>query len=429
MDYYINYEGTKIDFSLPPEWNVICYQDKSSEKGVSNAREEVERALDNPIGSPKIEDLASPGMDVVILFDDLQRPTPADLAIPSILNRLNKAGITDERIIAVCALGTHPELTLEQLEGKIGREASSRLKGRVFSHDPHSPDNVLIGRTTRGTPVEVNKFVAQGDLIIGVGECMPHPCSGFGGGCKIVMPGVSSYRTVADHHYTWIRHRNTKVNVLDGNCFYEEIVDAARLSGLAFKLDFVMNEKKEVVKAFAGDPVAEHREASQLAASNHLVKVPKLADVTITSAYPLEIGIQPTKAMFMATYCTRAGGTIIWVASQKQAGPMLPLLREVAGPESTNDWHKRLLRGDIPDSLKPFGVSFILHVIFFKEWSEKFNVIHVTEGLSPEQVAMMGFTHAGNLGEAISKAHKAMPRADVAIFPSGGNVLPSVGEM
>jgi len=426
VNYHINYEGTRIEFSLPREWNVICYQDKSSEKGVSNARKEVERALDHPIGSPKIEELAGPGMDVVILFDDLQRPTPAYVAIPSILNRLNKAGIPDERVIGLCALGTHPASSLEQVQGKIGGEASERLKGRVFSHDPHSPENVLVGRTHRGTMVEVNKLVAQADLIIGIGECMPHPLAGFGGGCKILMPGVSSYKTIADHHYTWLRQRNTKVNLLDGNLFYEDMVDAARLSGLAFKLDFVMNEKKEVVRAFAGDPVAEHREASQFAASSHLVPLPKLADVTITSASPLEIGIQPTKAMFMAAYCTKAGGTIIWVASQKQAGPMLPLLREVAGPESANDWHKRLLRGDIPDSLKPFGVSFILHVVFFKEWSEKFKVIHVTEGLSPEQVALMGFTYAGSLGEAIGKAHEAIPRADVAIFPSGGNILPSV---
>jgi lactate racemase len=426
MSYHINYEGRRIAFSLPREWNVISYEDKSSESGVGNVPEEIGRALDNPIGSPKLEDLAKPGKNAVILFDDIQRPTPAYLAFPSILNRLNKGGVRDEQISALCALGTHPIHTLQQMEGKIGEEASRRLQGRIFSHDPHSPDNVVIGRTHRGTLVEVNKLVASSDLVIGVGECMPHPNNGFGGGCKIVMPGASSYRAVADHHFQWMQHRNSKVNTLDGNYFYEEIVDAGRISRLAFKLDFVMNEKKEVMRAFAGDPVAEHREAARLAAKLHLVKLPKLAEVTITSAYPLEIGVQPSKALMMATYCTKVGGTIIWLASQKQAGPMLPLLREVAKPGCSNDCHKSLLRGDIPDSLKPFGVSFVMHLIFFKEWAEKFNVIHVTEGLTPEQVSMMGFTYASSIEEALELAYRAAPKADVAIFPSGGNVLPEV---
>ena len=110
MSYYLNYEGGKMDFSLPPSWNVLTCQDCSAVCVVTDVDKEIERALDNPIGSPPLEDLARPGMDVVVLFDDVQRPTPAYLAFPHILNRLNKAGIPDERISGVCALGTHPQL-------------------------------------------------------------------------------------------------------------------------------------------------------------------------------------------------------------------------------------------------------------------------------------------------------------------------------
>ncbi len=426
MTYYLNYEGGRMEFALPKGWNVISNQDVLSGCGVPDAVSEIERALDNPIGAPPLEELAKPGMDAVLLFDDIQRPTPAYLAFPPILDRLNRAGIPDERIRAVCALGTHPIHTLEQMEGKIGHAAFRRLEGRVFSHDPHSPENVVIGRTHRGTLVEVNGIVAFADLIIGVGECMPHPSNGFGGGCKIVMPGVSSYRAIADHHFTWMRHRSTKVNVLEGNHFYEEIIDAGRLARLAFKLDFVMNEKKEVMRAFAGDPVAEHREAAHYAGSLHLVSLPKFSDVTITSAYPLEIGVQATKALIMAKHCTRAGGTIIWVASQKQAGPILPLIKEMASPETANEFHRKLSKGDIPDHLRSFGISYIMQVVIFKDLAEKFNVIHVTEGLTPGQVAMMNFAYAGSIRDAITQVHQTMPSADVAIFPSGGNVIPDM---
>jgi len=426
MSHYVIYERKKMDFSLPKGWNLISAEDKPPVPGVADAVQEIRRALDHPIGSPKIEELARPGMEVALLFDDLQRPTPVHLALPEILNRLNRAGIPDNRISGICSLGTHPIPTLEQLKKKVGEEVFSRLQDQIFSHDPHASDNVIIGRTHRGTLVEINPRVAFADLIIGVGECMPHPIAGFGGGYKIIMPGVCSYRSVASHHFTWMRHRNSRVNLLDGNSFYEEIVDAGRLSRLGFKLDFIINEKKEVIRAFAGDPVAEHREASHYSTSLYTIPLTKLADVTITSAFPLEVGVQATKSLVMAGFCTRSGGAIIWVAPQKEAGPILPLIKEMESSESASDFHRRLIQGDVPDHLKSFGISYIMQVVYFKELAEKFTVAHVTEGLSPEQVKMMKFFYFRSIQEAINQISAKMPNADVAVFPSGGNIIPEV---
>ena len=426
-EQYVICEGEKLCFSLPRGWKVVTAEDRPPVPGVADPVKEIRRALDNPIGSPRIEDIAKPGMEVALLFDDLQRPTPAHLAIPEILNRLNKAGVPDSRVTAVCAIGTHPAYDLAQLETKVGKEVIARLPGRVVSHDPYSVENIVIGKTHRGITVEVNPYVANADLIIGVGECMPHPCAGFGGGYKIVMPGVSSYRAVADHHFTWMRHRYSKVNMKEGNCFYEEIADAGRLARLAFKLDLVINEKKEIIKAFAGETMAEHGEASQFAASLYWVPLPKMVDITITSAFPLEVAVQATKALTMAKYCTRSGGTIIWVAPQRQgAAPIMPLMKEMASAETASDFHRRLIRGDIPDELRSFGISYIMQIVFFKELAEMFNVIHVTEGLTEEEVKMMKFTHARNLPDAIDIASRTMSSGDVAIFPSGGNIIPGV---
>jgi nickel-dependent lactate racemase len=296
----------------------------------------------------------------------------------------------------------------------------------VVNHDPHSPENVLIGRTNRGTIIELNRLVAQADLILGIGECMPHPYSGFGGGCKIIMPGVSSYRSVADHHYAWMRNKNSTLNLLDGNPFYEDLAEVGRMSRLAFKLDFIMNEKHQVVRAFAGDPIEEHRKASEYAASLYMIPLAKRPDVVITSAAPLEIGVNAMKALLNASFAVRTGGTIIWVASQKNAGPIMPLVEQMATTETANEYHRRLLRGDIPDHLKNFGISFIMMVVIFKELSEKFTVIHVPEALTKEQVAMMNFTYASSLDEAISATYKKFAAADVAIFPSGGASIPNI---
>jgi hypothetical protein len=128
----------------------------------------------------------------------------------------------------------------------------------------------------------------------------------------------------------------------------------------------------------------------------------------------------------MAGFCTRSGGAIIWVAPQKEAGPILPLMKEMASSESASDFHRRLIENNIPDHLKTFGVSYIMQVVYFKELAEKFNVVHVTEGLSPEQVKMMKFEYASNIQDAIHRVAEKIPKADVVIFPSGGNIIPEV---
>ena len=133
-----------------------------------------------------------------------------------------------------------------------------------------------------------------------------------------------------------------------------------------------------------------------IATSLYLDPSSKLADVTITSAFPLEMGVQATKSLTMAGFCTRSGGAIIWVAPQKEAGSIMPLIKEMGSAESASDFHRRLIQGNVPDHLKSFGISYIMQVVYFKELAEKFNVVHVTEGLSPEQVKMMKFSYSSH---------------------------------
>jgi nickel-dependent lactate racemase len=428
MHYYLNYSGTRINFSLPSDWKVLSSQDCAKAPLVEDTTKEVERALDSPVKTPPLERLAQPGMKIALLFDDSQRSTPAHCAIPAILNRLNKAGVPDDRITAICARGSHPLPTQEQIAKKVGQEALRRLHGRIHIHDSQSPENVYIGKTRWGTPVEVNKWVAEADLTIGIGSCMPHPYSGYSGGCKIVMPGVSSYRSIGDHHYSWLRNKTCQLSVLQGNAWYDEAVEFSRMAGLAFKVDFLINEADQVIRVFAGDPVEEHREAAEFASSIYKVQLPKQADVVITSAAPLEIGVQATKSLLNARLAVKTGGTIIWAAAEKQAGPLMSLIEQMAAAKSANEYHRRLLEGNIPDSIKPFGISFFMLGVPFKEVSEQYRVIHMTEGLTREQVQLMNFEYAATLDEAIQMAYKSTPRADVTILPSGGTIIPVVAD-
>ncbi|MCX7856497.1 MAG: nickel-dependent lactate racemase [Deltaproteobacteria bacterium] len=422
-EFYLNYGEGKIHFSLPEGWDSEEIEEKRDFNVCKNPDQEVLKALDNPIKSKKLEELARYASEAVILFDDPQRLTPCKLIMPYLIERLNKGGIPDERIRLVCAVGTHPLATEEDMIRKLGEEIYVRFKGRIFSHDPFG-EHVFIGLTKRGIPVEINKIVHESDLIVGIGTCMPHPTSGYGGGYKIVMPGVTSYKTTERHHMAFIRNRRSRVNVLEGNPFYEEIKEIGEMAGLSFKVDVVMDEKGNLIKAFAGHPYYEHQEASRYSGSVHEVTVSSLADITITSAHPLEIGVQATKALLLAQYVTKKGGTIIWVAPHKKAGSIGPLLEEMSKPISAGEYHRIFLDKGIPDHLRNLGVSYVMQIVHFKEISERYRIIHVTEGLNEEDVKKMGFVYAETLDDAILIAKELIPRGKAYILPSGGNILP-----
>ncbi len=425
MEGIVYYAGKKIEIALPAGWNLLS--DGQAIKTVRPCPDpvaEIKRALDNPIGSPPLEELAVRGGRAAILFDDLTRLTPASLAFPEILNRLNRSGIPDSRISAICARGTHASPDGEGLKKKIGNEAYARLSPRVTSHDPRSRENVLLGRTSRGTPVEINPVAAQADLIVGMGSCSPHSWSGFGGGSKIVMPGISSLQSIAAHHLTWLRSPRTEIGALAGNLFYEEANEIARLAGFKFKMDFLTTFQGEVLQVFCGDVVAEHAEAARACLAASALEIPRRSDVTISAAFPLERGNQSIKSLHNAADITKSGGHIIWVAPQPDRKDMTPFAQEVGSPANANEYHRRLIEGKYPEALIGAGLSFMCTVVETKRFLERFSITHVTDGLDRSFVESMGMKYASSMEEAVRLVEKDIPKADVTILPYGGMVLP-----
>jgi lactate racemase len=425
MKSFVYYAGRKIEFEIPAGWEVLYGREIAPAKSCPDPLIEVQRSLDHPIGAPRLEELASGASRAVILFDDLTRPTPASIAFGDILNRLNRGGIPDSQITAVCATGTHMSPDQAGLRQKIGTEAYQRLSPRVVCHDAASRQNVPIGRTTRGALIEINPFVAEADLVIGVGSCFPHSWAGFGGGSKIVMPGICGMQSIASHHLSWLRNPHTHSGVTQGNLFYEESNEIARMVGLKYKIDFLLNFRGEVVQVFSGDVVQEHAEASKRCVEITAADIPRKVDVTISAAYPLERGNQSIKSLSTAASITKPGGQIVWVAPQPDREQLIPLVNEVASGKTSNEFHRQLIEGNYPEALRPIGLSFMCTVVSIKAYLERFSrVIHVTDGLDRSHVESMKMTYARSIEEAVELAREKMSRGDAVVLPYGGVVLP-----
>jgi nickel-dependent lactate racemase len=308
----------EIALWFPENWDVKeCRMAGHDRQPLSD--NEMRSAMQRPIGSPRLSELAKGAKEVCILFDDLAKCTPASRIMPFVIEELHAGGVTDEQIRFVCAPGAQRPLTFPEFEVKLGKKIVEKYP--VYNHSVWE-NLVYVGQTSRGTPVHVNREFASCDLRVGVGCIFPHQAAGFGGGGKIVLPGVCGIETIAYHHKNM--RENAILARIEGNAFRMDIEEAARMAGLQFKVDVVLNNRREVVGLFAGDLVAEHREGAELGRRLYRTETVKDVDVVVANSYPDEG--QMWRAMWCIPTSLRESGTAV-VLTHSDEGYNLNQLR------------------------------------------------------------------------------------------------------
>jgi len=420
---YVYYGQEKNYFNLPPKWKLLTQAEPTENEGLADVEGEIIKALDNPIAADRIEEMAKPGK-AVILFDDMTRPTPAYLVFPEILKRLNATGVKDSDITAICALGSHPNPTEEQLVEKIGKEAYGRLSPRVIIHDSVSEKNIIIGRTTRGSLVEVNPLVLEAQFCIGIGGCIPHFASGVGGGSKIVMPGVFSFNAILEHHIKWIANAETVLGTIDKNQFHAEQDEMARMTGVQYKVDLAMNVKNEVTNVYAGDICEISKIASQNLLKEYGVPIPAKADVAISGTYPLDRGIQAVKGIPPAVTAAKTGGHIIIVGRNTFPEQLKPLIPAINNGKSFAQEVRDTIGGKINPIARTAGISAWYFVCYLKLQLERYKITYVCEDFAAADVEAMNMSHDKTIEGALARIERELPEADVTIFPAGSITVP-----
>jgi nickel-dependent lactate racemase len=280
-------------------------------------------------------------------------------------------------------------------------------------HDPEPDDLVYVGTTSRGTEVRVNPLVAEASLIIGIGTSNPHYFAGYGGGAKIILPGICGRETIKQNH-VWARDAKAVAGIREGNPIWEDMLEAARLVGITMKFDTVVNANKEIYQLFGGEVEAQQNAAVECLKSVYGVEVPALADVTITSGYPLETNlIQSGKAILLAETVTKPGGTIVLVSACSDGpGPLIyETLSQHPSAEEVIDW---IACGKANTTGGPMA-SRLRSLVAAKR------LVVVSDGLTEQQLADMEFGFAPSLDQAIGKLAASNGHRDAIVLPVGGS--------
>ena len=295
------------------ERNLLFYAVHRKTEAIPDQVQVIEDALANPIDSKPLEALLWPGDSVVIIVDDITRPTPTTKLLPPILARLERAGIPDNAVSIFMALGTHRPMTDDELRVKLGDAAMARY--RVINRDYRDGDYVDLGPTESGVPIEVSREIMDADVRIALGNVVPHITSGWGGGSKIILPGVCSQKTVDRMHYVGCTAQPVlEILGVRDNLPRVEMDDIAAKIGLHFIVNTVLDENQQMLGVFAGHFVKAHRAACAMAEQVLVIPIPKPADIVIVSAHPCHFDYwQGIKPYVFAHLAVREGGVLIFL--------------------------------------------------------------------------------------------------------------------
>ena len=296
-----------------PDKNLLAVLTANEMEHERRGADAVDYALEHPIGAPRLRETAKKGQKVAVITSDISRPLPSYDVLPSVIRELNEAGIPDEDITVVFALGSHRHHTEEERRHLAGDEVFERV--RCIDSDPE--DCIHTGTSSNGTPFDFSRSVVEADLRVALGNIEFHYFAGYSGGVKALMPGVSTPAAIQCNHSLMVS-QDACAGRLEGNPVRQDLEEALSFCPVHFIVNAVLDEHKKIVYAVAGDVIEAHRAGCRYLDRMYRKPIPARADIVLVSqgGAPKDANLYQTqKALDNAKHAVKKGGTMIVIGA------------------------------------------------------------------------------------------------------------------
>ncbi|MEW5815644.1 MAG: nickel-dependent lactate racemase [Spirochaetota bacterium] len=411
------YGGSTLRYKLPRRNVAEVLIPNKVNAGLEQQDSLIEEALDNPIGTARLEEMVQPDQQVAIIIDDLTRPTPAARILPKVVKRLKKSGVADRQIEIIIALGTHRAMTKEEIQRKVGEEIAGVL--RIENHDFHDTDTLsFAGDSHDGLPVWINRRVIEADFRIGIGNIVPHCVAGWAGGGKIIYPGVAGEKTVDAFHGAFGTDLANRVGN-ENAPIRKEIERLVEYVGLEYIVNTILTGEGIIYRVVAGDYRRAYRKGVEYARAVYAVQSRTMADIAVVSSYPADIDFwQAGKAVYSGELLVRDGGTLILVTPCPEG--IVHNHDLLAYMSMEPDQLKKMLYNFQVEDRSAAAAALRLGLI-----TRRIKVIVVSEGLTENDAQRLGFGYARYLQEAVNAALKAYgDNCKLSVLTHGGDIYP-----
>ena len=299
---------------------------------LSNPRQKIEEALDNPIASKTLEKIIEDNpkdpnsIIVAISVSDNTRPVPYNcddeegILLP-LLNRLKKTGIRKENILIIIGCGTHQATTEQWKKDAFGADIVNEYK--IIDHDCYSEDLEPLGMV-QGVRVKVNKAFWDSDIHIITGLVETHLMAGASGGRKAVCPGmVNIEATQVFHGPEFMANKNAANLVLKNNPCHEFALEVAKRTRIDFGVNVILNGDARLCGIFAGELEKAHELAVDKIREYTQVEVDNEYDIILTHGGKGTVNhYQAIKAAEGTIPVIKKGGIVILVAHNNDSEPI-----------------------------------------------------------------------------------------------------------
>ena len=419
-NFNLAYGGENIPLNLKEQFKVLTPPPYTLPKDPVKL---ISETLSNPLGTPPLSKAARAGDKVAVVVSDQTRVTGSKTFLPLLIEELSKAGVSHKDITIIFATGNHNLPTLEEKNNIIGKQLLQRIK--TVNHEAgEKQDMVLLGKTSRGTPVKLNKHYIEADFKIITGSIVHHYFAGFGGGRKSILPGIASEETILANHklvFDLARDQGIHPGVipgnLEGNPVHEDMLEAAAKAPPDFMFNTIVDMKGNIIDAVSGDYQQAHLKGCRKAEELYAVNIDEGADLVIASCggYPKDINmIQIQKTLYNVSLAVKQGGTIILLAE----------CPEGIGSSQFLHWFERLSPGAAEKILRDNFELNGFTALSVMRINQKSQVVYFTR-LDHNLVRKMGMVPANSLEEALEKAPiKKDPL--IYVIPFGSITVPKI---
>ncbi len=379
----------------------------------------IKNALENPIGTPKLCELAKGKNKITLITSDHTRAMPSKITLPILLKEIRK-GNKNAEITILIATGLHRATTEQEQRLMFGDEIVDSEK--ILVNDAfNASDFVSVCTLPSGAGFNVHKAALECDLLIAEGFIEPHFFAGFSGGRKSVLPGICSKETVNENHsYKAIASPYSKTGVLKNNPIHEDMIFASRKVNLAFICNVALNADKKIIAAFCGDMEEAHEQGANFIKKHSQCNIVK-GDIVITSngGYPLDQNLyQSPKAVATAEVCCNDGAVIIICCAcvDGMGGENFEKIIKMGNAHQIDEYLSKIPpKETISEQWCPQIYSRIL---------KKHTVILVSEYISQQDAQKANLLLASSPNEALQMAYKIKgSNAQVVVIPDGVSVL------
>lgn len=381
----------------------------------------IEQAIHAPYGDKTLAEIIRPGKRIAVIVDDASRPTPIAGILPVLLKELIALGAKKRDVRIIVALGSHRYMTEKELRERVGDDIYENYE--VVNSEFSRPEGlVYVGKTIEGVDILASKCVVDCDIHIGIGCLLPHPVMGWGGGGKILYPGIAGEKTVAYFHLKASLY-NENFFGLESTPVREMMEEWVKHIGLDFIINVILNSKQQLVDAVAGHYIEAHRAGVEKAKKISGCRVKEKADIVIVSSHPADQDFwQSPKAFYAAERALKGaqGGTMILVSPNFEG----------IGPHAEYPYWMGRNDGDETAYLCMDGSALgdPLAIAVGNSMSKlrrRRRLVVVSDGVTGEEMKICGciWYPLAELQKAIDEEIKLYPYCRIAVISNGAETL------